>query len=67
MVAPCSVPVPPEARHVGKIDPVAMKVQELLKESYVEGFVATTIAIQVDREIWIGTNRGDRIEYFPTP
>jgi hypothetical protein len=25
------------------------------------------VAIQVGKEIWIGTNRGDRIGYFPAP
>jgi len=34
---------------------------------YVEGFVAVTTAIQIGREIWIGSNRGDRIGYFPAP
>ena len=55
----CSCPT--ETWHVGKIDPKAMRVQELLKLPYKEGFVAATVAVQIGKEIWIGTNRGDRI------
>src|SRR5262249_3837664 len=61
----CSCPT--ETWHVGRIDPRALKVQELLRQHYVEGFGAATVAVQVGREIWIGTNRGDRVGYFPVP
>ncbi|HEV8318336.1 MAG TPA: hypothetical protein VGQ10_13065, partial [Vicinamibacterales bacterium] len=61
----CSCPT--ETWHVGKIDPKAMRVQELLKLPYKEGFVAATVAVQIGKEIWIGTNRGDRIGHFPAP
>jgi len=61
----CSCPT--ETWHVGRIDPRALKVQELLRQPYVEGFGAATVAVQVGREIWIGTNRGDRVGYFPAP
>ena len=37
----------------------------LLSEPYVPGFGAVTVAVQVGNEIWIGTNRGYRIGYFP--
>jgi len=62
----CSCPT--ETWHVGRIDPRgAMSVKELLREPYVPGFVAATVAVQMGKEIWIGTNRGDRIGYFPAP
>jgi hypothetical protein len=62
----CSCPT--ETWHVGRIDPRgAMSVTELLREPYVVGFGAATVAVQVGKEIWIGTNRGDRIGYFPAP
>jgi hypothetical protein len=62
----CSCPT--ETWHVGRIDPNgAMSVKELLREPYVAGFGAATVAVQVGKEIWIGTNRGDRIGYFPAP
>jgi hypothetical protein len=62
----CSCPT--ETWHVGRIDPRgAMSVKELLNEPYVAGFGAATVAAQIGKEIWIGTNRGDRIGYFPAP
>ncbi len=62
----CSCPT--ETWHVGRIDPRgAMSVTELVKEPYVAGFGASTVAMQVGKEIWIGTNRGDRIGYYATP
>ena len=62
----CSCPT--ETWHVGRIDPRgSMSVRELLREPYVAGFGAATVAVQVGRDIWIGTNRGDRIGYFPAP
>jgi hypothetical protein len=57
-----------ETWHIGRIDPRgAMSVALLLSEPYVPGFGAATVAAQVGKEIWIGTNRGDRIGYFPAP
>jgi hypothetical protein len=32
-----------------------------------DGFVASTTAIQIGEEMWLGSQRGDRIAYFPTP
>ena len=62
----CSCPT--ETRHVGRIDPRGdMSVKEILRQPYVAGFGASTVAGQVGKEIWIGTNRGDRIGYFPVP
>jgi hypothetical protein len=62
----CSCPT--ETWHVGRIDPRgAMSVKEILRQPYDAGFGAATVAIQVGKEIWIGTNRGDRIGYFPAP
>lgn len=59
----CSCPT--ETWHIGRIDPSALTVQELLRQPYVEGFGAATVAVQIGGEIWIGTNRGDRIGRFP--
>jgi hypothetical protein len=59
---------PGETWHVGRIDPRGpMSVSLLLNEPYVAGFGAATVAVQIDKQIWIGTNRGDRIGYFPAP
>jgi hypothetical protein len=32
-----------------------------------DGFVASTTAIQIGDEMWLGSQRGDRIAYFPAP
>jgi len=56
---------PDETWHVGRIDPTVLTVQEILRRPYVQGFGAATVAIEVGKEIWIGTNRGDRIGRFP--
>ena len=62
----CSCPT--ETWHVGRIDPRgAMSVKEILQQPYDAAFGASTVAVQVGREIWIGTNRGDRIGYFAAP
>ena len=62
----CSCPT--ETWHVGRIDPRgAMSVTEILQQPYDAGFGAATVAVQVGKEIWLGTNRGDRIGYFPAP
>jgi hypothetical protein len=62
----CSCPT--ETWHVGRIDPRgAMSVKEIIKQPYDAGFGAATVAVQVGNQIWIGTNRGDRIGYFPGP
>jgi hypothetical protein len=62
----CSCPT--ETWHVGRIDPRgAMSVKEIVKQPYDAGFGAATVAVQLGKEIWIGTNRGDRIGYFPAP
>jgi hypothetical protein len=58
---------PEETWHIGRIDPNAMRVQELLKLPYAPGFIAATVAVQIGKDIWIGTNRGDRIGRFPAP
>jgi hypothetical protein len=61
----CSCPT--ETWHIGKIDPIALRVQEIFRSPYTEGFGAATVAVQIGKEIWIGTNRGDRIGRFPAP
>lgn len=61
----CSCPT--ETWHIGRVDANAWKVQEILREPHVEGFGAATVAVQIGNDIWIGTNRGDRIGRFPAP
>ena len=58
---------PSETWHIGRIDPNSLQVRDILRQPYTEGFGAATVAIQIGNEIWIGTNRGDRIGRFLAP
>jgi len=53
--------------NVARIDPQTLKVQHLVKYPYNERFSASTIALQVGKEIWLGTIVGDRIARYPIP
>jgi hypothetical protein len=50
-----------------KIEPNTLKVQELIRYPYNDAFNFATVAIQIGREIWVGSVRGDRIARFPAP
>jgi hypothetical protein len=50
--------------HVIKINPTTMKVEELIRYPFNETFNFSTAAIQVGKEIWVGSVRGDRIGRF---
>ncbi len=50
-----------------KIEPGTLKVQELIRYPYNDTFNFSTVAIQIGREIWVGSVRGDRIARFPAP
>jgi hypothetical protein len=57
---------PAQASNVVKVDPRTLKVQPLIRYPYNDTFRFGTVAIQVGAEIWLGSNRGDRIARFPT-
>jgi hypothetical protein len=52
---------------VVKIDPTTLRVQELLRYPSDDVFGFATGAIQVGKEIWVGSVRGDKIARFPAP
>lgn len=56
---------PSQASHVARVDPNTLKVQELVRYPYGDAFSAGTVAIQIGRELWVGSVRGDRIAIFP--
>ena len=56
---------PQETSNVAKIDPETLEVQRVFQHPSIEGFAASTTAIQIGNEIWLGTNRGEMIAYFP--
>ena len=58
---------PEETFHVGRIDPETLAVDRVIDHPVIEKFAACTTAVQIGDEIWMGTNRGEKIGYFPAP
>jgi hypothetical protein len=56
-----------ETSNVAKIDPQTLDVQPLFQHPFIDGFAASTTAVQIGDEMWLGTYRGERIAYFPMP
>jgi hypothetical protein len=58
---------PMQASVVVKIDPDTLKAQEIVRHPNTAEFGAGTVAVQIGKEIWVGSFRGDRIAIFPAP
>lgn len=56
-----------ETSNVAKIDPRTLEVRRIFQHPAIEGFVASTTAVQIGNELWLGSQRGERIAYFPAP
>jgi hypothetical protein len=56
-----------ERSNVARIDPGTLKFQRIFQHPAMEGFVASTTAIQIGNEMWLGSQRGERIAYFNCP
>jgi hypothetical protein len=56
-----------ETSNVAKINPQTLEVRRIFEHPAMEGFVASTTAVQIGNEIWLGSQRGERIAYFPAP
>jgi hypothetical protein len=56
-----------ETSNVARIDPQTLEFRRIFQHPAIEGFVASTTAIQIGNEIWLGSQRGDRVAYFPAP
>jgi sugar lactone lactonase YvrE len=56
-----------ETSNIAKIDPQTMAARRIFEHRAMDGFVASTTAIQIGNEMWLGSQRGDRIAYFPAP
>jgi hypothetical protein len=52
---------------VARIDPQSWKAQEIIRYPANERFFSSTVALQVGKEIWLGTINGDRIARYPAP
>jgi hypothetical protein len=53
--------------NAARIDPQSLKAQEIVRYPAKETFSAATVALQVGKEIWLGSVRGDRIARYPLP
>ena len=58
---------PMQTSNVVKINPNTLKVQELIRQPNTTEFGSGTVAVQIGKEIWVGSFRGDRIAIFPAP
>ena len=58
---------PPSSQttNIVKINPNTLKVQEILRQPNSDAFGAGTVAVEVGKELWVGSFRGDRIAPFP--
>ena len=56
-----------ESSNVATIDPDTLAVNRIFEHPAIAGFVASTTAIQIGDEMWLGSHRGERIAYFPAP
>jgi len=56
-----------ETSNVAAIDPETLEVRRILVQPALDGFVASTTAVQVGDELWLGSYRGDRMAYLPMP
>ena len=52
---------------VVRIDPKGLKATDVLRRRAVAGFSAGTVAVEVGKELWVGSFTGDRIAIFPVP
>ena len=58
---------PSQTSNVVKVDPATLKFRELVRYPYTDPFTVSTVAIQLGKELWVGSARGDRIAIFPLP
>lgn len=56
---------PDATSNAARIDPQSLKAQEIVRYPAKEVFSTGTVALQVGKEIWLGSVRGDRIARYP--
>lgn len=57
----------PATTNIVKIHPDTLKVTEIVKRPNTPEFSNGTVAVQVGKELWVGTFRGDRLAVIPAP
>ena len=58
---------PMQTTNIVRIDPVTLKVEEIIRRPNTPEFGAGTVAVEINRELWVGSFRGDRIAIFRAP
>jgi sugar lactone lactonase YvrE len=56
-----------QTTNVVKINPNTLQVQEIIRHPNGDTFGSGTVAVEIGKEIWVGSFRGDRIARFPVP
>ncbi len=56
-----------ETSNVAAIDPETLEAERILVQPAMAGFIASTTAIRIGDELWLGSYRGDRLAYLPAP
>jgi sugar lactone lactonase YvrE len=56
-----------QTSNVVKINPTTLKVQEIIRRPNSAEFGSGTVTVQVGKDLWVGSFRGDRIAIFPAP
>jgi hypothetical protein len=56
-----------EHSNVARIDPQTLEFRRIFEHAALDGFVASTTAVPIGNDIWLGSQRGDRVAYFPAP
>ncbi len=59
--------LPTEGFNVAKVNLETLEFERIFSHPFIEGFAAATTAVPVGDNIWLGTNRGEMIGYFPAP
>ncbi len=58
-------PTTPSETVIVKIDPKTLRVREVLRRASTAEFGSGTVAVEVGRQWWVGTFRGDRVAIVP--
>ena len=56
-----------ETTNVAAIDPETLEVERIFVHPAMNGFIASTTALRIGDELWLGSYRGDRLAYLPAP
>ena len=56
-----------ETTNVAAIDPETLEFERIFVHPAMNGFIASTTAIRIGNELWLGSYRGDRLAYLPAP